>query len=89
MVSLNKATYLYIYLLVTFNLKRIIVLIIIVMYIETEFYCELESKLLTVFQSSFFLLIPLFPFSHLCQPTDDQKNCFPLVQISSLLTKSI
>ena len=66
MVSLNKATYLYIYLLVTFNLKRIIVLIIILMYIETEFYCELGSKLLTVFQSSFFLLINLFPFSHLC-----------------------
>ena len=45
------------------SLKRIIVLIVIVMYIETEFYCELGSKLLTVFQSSFFLLIHLFFFS--------------------------
>jgi len=60
------------------SLKRIIVLIVIVMYIETEFYCELGSKLLTVFQSSFFLLIHLFFFSLVLTHWWPKKIAFPL-----------
>ena len=82
---MNKATYLYIYLLVTDNLKRMIVFIIIVMYIETEFYSELGSNGLS---STSFLLLRLILFFTCVNPLT-KKNCFPLVQISSLLTKSI
>ena len=87
MVSMNKATYLYIYLLVTVNLKRMIVLIIIVMYIETEFYSELGSNGLLIFY--FFLASSSLSFFFTCVNPLIKKNCFPLVQISSLLTKSI
>ena len=73
MVSMNKATYLYIYLLVTDNLKRMIVLIIIVMYIETEFYSELGSNGL----SSTFLLLCLFLFFTCVNPLT-KKIAFPL-----------
>ena len=76
MVSMNKATYLYIYLLVTVNLKRMIVLIIIVMYIETEFYSELGSNGLLIFY--FFLASSSFSFFFTCVNPLIKKIAFPL-----------